>query len=352
VEVLVVFHGLSTATSMAQVVNVLLGENIVTGFDAPLKEQPKDVYGRIVKYLKVKTGVKEVLLLVDMGSLTAFAKDMERDLGISVKCISMASTAHVLEAARAASMNYPLAKVWQQAVRISELQRGEQQLLLTKDEELLFILTICTTGEGTARFLRDYLYDRLDLTNRQCEIIELQCGDEQELKHKLKTTEARGKIIASVSGLKITLPYRNFRLVDVLEGGAVAELQQLVNREATYLGIKNEFFGSLKTLCNTGAFYDVKHIIEEIIRSLSVEVDDEVIIGAICHTACMLDRLIRGETVSVFKGIDKMMQKYAVQLSLVRKKMDELGMLYGVSVPFDEVCYVTAFIMRENLIGL
>ncbi len=351
VEVLVVAHGTSTASSMAGTVNRLLGQAVVTGFDASLDENPSAVFERILEHLRKKPDVSEVLLLVDMGSLADFARQIESFLGITVKCIMLVSTAHVLEAGRMTSMHYPLHHVWQQTNRVHDMIVTEKEQESYRDLDRLFIVTFCTTGDGTARLLKELLYAKLDLTNRQCEIQSMQLQDEKDVQVKLETLGKQGKIVAVVSALPLSVDCAYFRLVDVLDGSAIPDLQNLINVEASYLGIRRELFGSLDSLAETNAFEDVNRTIADMERELGMELEQEMRIGMLCHMGCMLDRLIRNEPVSVFQNAQRMVEKYPNELPVIRLKMQELGKRYQVIVPLDEVCYATAFFMKENLLS-
>ncbi|MCC8165169.1 MAG: sigma 54-interacting transcriptional regulator [Planctomycetes bacterium] len=351
VEVLVAAHGVSTARSMAGTVNRLLGREIVTGFDASLDESPNAVFERILDHLRQKPDVKEVLLLVDMGSLADFARQIESLLEITVKCIRLVSTAHVLEAGRMASLQYPLHHVWQQTNRVHDLVVSEQERVGRRDRDRLYIVTICTTGEGTARLLKEVLTTRLDLTNRHCEIQSLKMHDEKSVPEMLAALAAQGKVIAVVSALPLAVDCAFFRLVDILNGAAIPELQKLINVEATYSGIRRELFGSLDALVNTNAFEDINQTLAGMEQDLGMELDEEMHIGMLCHMGCMLDRLLKNEPVSVFQNAQRMVDKYPDVLPAIKRKMAELGEKYGVTVPLDEVCYATAFFMKESLLS-
>ncbi|SHE86651.1 Transcriptional regulator containing an AAA-type ATPase domain and a DNA-binding domain [Thermoanaerobacter uzonensis DSM 18761] len=129
IGVLVIAHGDSAATTMANVANTLLGVDHAKAVDMPLKEKVEVVLDKAVKIAReIDTG-KGVLLLVDMGSLVTFGEIIMQKTGIPTKTIEMVSTPLVIEATRKALMpNMNLDKLVAEVTTLS--------LALTKDKDL------------------------------------------------------------------------------------------------------------------------------------------------------------------------------------------------------------------------
>lgn len=104
VGILVIAHGKSTASSMAEVANALLDVDCIKGIDMPLDVDIDSVLNRTIEEVKCMDKGKGVLILVDMGSLTDFSRIITEKTGIKTSCIDMVSTLIVLEAARKAIM--------------------------------------------------------------------------------------------------------------------------------------------------------------------------------------------------------------------------------------------------------
>jgi transcriptional regulatory protein LevR len=87
--VMVIAHGSSTATSMAEVANRLLGVDHALGVNMPLDESPEQVLQRIREQIKGNPGRPGYIFLVDMGSLTTFGEIIEREMGLPVKVVPL-----------------------------------------------------------------------------------------------------------------------------------------------------------------------------------------------------------------------------------------------------------------------
>lgn len=100
IGILVIAHGQSTALSMAEVANKLLGVRQARAIDMPLEEKIENILDKAVGEVKNINRGKGVLLLVDMGSLTSFADIITERTGIETRCLGMVTTLTVIEATR------------------------------------------------------------------------------------------------------------------------------------------------------------------------------------------------------------------------------------------------------------
>ena len=92
VKVILIAHGESTATSMADVSNRLLGENYVIPINASIDVAPSKVLENLKIRIKENPTSAGYLLLVDMGSLTTFADVIKKEFNVEIKVISLVST--------------------------------------------------------------------------------------------------------------------------------------------------------------------------------------------------------------------------------------------------------------------
>lgn len=102
IGILVMAHGNSTASSIAEVTNRLLGTDHVRALDMPLEEKPEVTLNKAINMIKEIDQGKGVLILVDMGLLRTFSDIITEKTGIKTRTIEMVSTPLVLEATRKA----------------------------------------------------------------------------------------------------------------------------------------------------------------------------------------------------------------------------------------------------------
>ncbi|CAM3224590.1 sigma-54-dependent transcriptional regulator [Lactiplantibacillus plajomi] len=239
VGVLVAAHGMSTATSMTQVVGQLLDDYDVSAFDMPLDMDPNVAYTHIKKRVQKLDAGNGVLLLVDMGSLTTFGERIQDETGIAIRTIDMVTTPVVLEAVRKASLiDSNLDSIFHELVgfkgysRISRGRLPESQpaapvttdTAATTDEQRA-IVAICATGVGTAERIKTIL-DSL-LAQNFIEGISVFPVSVVEMADRLAQISQNYRIIAATGIAKPDLDVPFISLEELLQGGGEKFIDQL-----------------------------------------------------------------------------------------------------------------------------
>jgi len=352
-QVIVIAHGATTATSMADAANRLLGMNCVIGIDASLDENPQKVYRRLKEYLLSLPQKSDLLLLVDMGSLTNFSSDLESEMGIQVKTIPLVSTLHVIEAARKAALGYPLDYVYHETLSVNELlSEINPPIPIKKQLCKLFILSICTTGEGSAQLIKNVLDSRLDYHNGICETIALKLSDSSTLSARLGSIEHIGKILCVVSTFQIDIAVPHFELADVLEGNATLEIQKLIDKENTFVEIGQTLANMLKNINSVNIFNDIRDMIQKIESHAHRQLLPDVLVGVFCHIGCMMDRIIGKCSIGEFPDKEDYIVKNRELFDVVNSSCSTLRETYMICIPDDEICYITSFFAPKNCLPL
>lgn len=153
VEIIAICHG-KVASNMLSVANWFLGSSNVRAIDMELDESPSDIQKQIIEMVKSMDSNSEVLLLVDMGSLTDFGAIIEEKTGVKTRVVPRVDTVMLMDAIR-------LTKFKQLPVDSVVRQIGRAESAEKKRNRGNTILLFCTTGEGAAKRIKDYLIHRL-----------------------------------------------------------------------------------------------------------------------------------------------------------------------------------------------
>ncbi|MBO0475368.1 sigma 54-interacting transcriptional regulator [Enterococcus ureasiticus] len=349
VEVIVVAHGESTATSMANVVNKLLGEQIAIGFDMNLEEKPIVTLTNIQNYLSAKNQLKDVLLLVDMGSLINFSDELEKNLNIQIRCIELVSTLHVLEASRKASLGHGLNEVFESTKNIRGLSTYKKNYEEQKPGKL-YILTLCTTGEGSAQLIKKMLDNRLNLRGGACEIVSLQITDERLLEQTITNLSCSGKIICTIGTFQLSLASPHFSITDALDETKTKQIQSLIDYEIAFEGMRTNIANMLVYKDGEQLIVSIREWVETMAAQINPDISYEIKVGLACHIVCMIDRLKQGKNVSCFPQTSTFQEKFAVEIASVQKNSQFLETYYAITIPKDEIFYITAFFMNESFL--
>ncbi|TQI68101.1 transcriptional regulatory protein LevR [Clostridium sp. KNHs216] len=352
VQVIVIAHGVSTATSMAGAANRLLGMDCVAGIDASLDENPQKVYTGLKEYLLGRPQKSDLLLLVDMGSLTDFSTALENELGIHVKTIPLVSTLHVIEAGRKAALGYPLDYVYHETLSVNDLLSETDPLAPNKGQlPKLFILTVCTTGEGSAQVIKNILDSQLDYHNSLCETVALKLVEEESISSRLDSISRIGKILCVVSSFPIDLAVPHFDLADVFDRKAVPKIQSLIDTENTFEEIGRTLSNMLKNLNSKSIFNDIREVIQEIETRTQRRLLSDSLIGVLCHIGCLIDRLIGKIAIEEFPGRDAYIKNNREIFEMIKTSCGRLEQKFKVRIPDDEICYIASFFAAENCVS-
>lgn len=350
VQLIVVAHGVGTATGMADAANHLFGMEIAVGFDMPMTEGPDKVYQRIKHFLQEHPQIRELLLLVDMGSLADFGHDLEQELPVKTKTISLVSTLHVVEAGRKAATGHSLEEIYKDIMSVNRImQKGSSEPAPVVSPQL-FLLTICSTGEGGAKMLRQLLEKQLDLEICTCRIVPLAITDRTEFDRQTAELSRQGRIAAVVSGFETGLPVPHFPLTAMIDGTGIAALQKRLNWESLRFSLVDTIADLLDQLDAATAIEAAHDMMSRLVADLDANLPEEMMVGILSHLLFMLNRLKKGVKAPLYPNKEILYHKYPGVVAQVDRAARNLGQQIGVDIPDDEICYIAAFFTREKLI--
>ncbi|MBZ9607056.1 sigma 54-interacting transcriptional regulator [Clostridium estertheticum] len=347
VAVIVALHGSSTASSMVNVARNLLGEGVVEGIDMPLDVSPQRVLNDIIEKVNEIDMGRGVLLLVDMGSLTSFDTIITGKTGIRVKTVDMASTPLVLEAVRKANMlDMDLDTLY------DSLKDFKGYGLYSKDSKKLVvqknaaIITICSTGEGTAKKLKELVHNIVINVTRD-EILIIPIGI-INIKAELEDLMNRYRIIAAVGVMnpKINAPF--ISIENLIGGDGEKRLMNIIQKNHIPTEMKEENI-VVKELCEDSlneflTFLNPHKIISVLMnftsvleKEMSKSFSNSFKIKLMLHTGCALERMIIKETLT-YSG-----DRSAIDDEVLRVVMEatfKFKETLNISLTDDEMYYI------------
>ncbi|SHM72014.1 sigma 54 modulation protein [Caldanaerovirga acetigignens] len=341
VGVVVAMHGEAAATSIADVSNRLLDEDIVVGYNMPLDQKPEVALDNLTNIVRKVNRGRGVLLLVDMGSLVLFGDMIYERTGIPVKTVEMVSTPMVLEAARKAIMRASLEEVYDAVVNLSPYvgRIYRDSVDYGRDIGKNVIVTACITGEGTAVKLKTILEKEFGLKEKGIDVIPLKIENKKDFKNKLDRIKNERNILAVVSALDPedgSLVYistsqifdKNFKnklqqkleILDYFE--AIDNMAQVVDENLdinskVYISSFRKFF---MRLISAGAL-----------------LNKDVMIGLVIHIACVIERILKGKELPLIMNFDEIINCNREKFDLVKKSIAAFEKDFNIKIP-DQEC--------------
>lgn len=349
VQPIVIAHGIGTATGMADTANQLLGIDLVTAFDMPMSESPQKMYARVKQYIVEHPDIREVLFLVDMGSLANFAHDLEQEFKLDTRTVMLVSTLHVIQAAREAVLGHSLDEVYEKTTMVSNNIKTEISNSTTPIEPQLFILTCCTTGEGGAVMLKQILEKSLDLKNCCCEIITVAMTDAVQLNKQVKALEQRGRIVAVVSAFELGVSYFHMPVAAIFDGSGISALQKCLNWESLRFRLVDTIADLLDELDGATAIEFTHDLVSQLVTDLNTDLPEEMMVGILSHLLFMLNRLKKGKQTPIYPSKNTIYRKYPGVVAQIEQASQRLQEQFNVKISEDEICYIAAFFTKEEL---
>ena len=193
VAIVIMAHGESTASSMLETAQHLLGVTHGSSLDIPLHQTPEQAYSRLRELTDSLETAKGILILADMGSLGNFGELLTNETGIQTETFLNVSTPHVIESLRKADLGYDLISIDRSLYEDSKIPFKGEEKLVTR----YVIVLNCATGEGGAKQLEELLKREIELPLG----MEYQAVAKEQMTSLIRDLNQKGKRVAAVVGL-------------------------------------------------------------------------------------------------------------------------------------------------------
>lgn len=341
VKIILIAHGESTATSMANVANKLLGEDYVLSINAPIEVRPADVLNELRKTVKENLSSEGYLLLVDMGSLTTFGEVIETEFQVPVKVISLVSTLHVLEAARKALMGSSLNDIFKDVLMVNsyiDIHKNSKDEIINKKKTL--IITACLTGEGGSVAIKSFLDNNLRYDNDLFEIIVLNCLDKNYFKENINKLKLKNDVLFIVTPFNIDANVKQYSMYDVLNMSVKDELQELIDLKTTFIKMPSILKETIQDLDCRELFDDINDFLNRLEKSLLVEISNKKKVGLILHIAFTINRLRNNELLPSYPYKNHCIIDNSNIYNALKDNFKYLESKYFINITDDEICYI------------
>lgn len=348
VKVILIAHGDSTSTSMADVANRLLGESYVIGINAPIDVKPSIVLDELRKLVAEDTSPGDYLLLVDMGSLTTFADTISKEFNVQMKVIPLVSTLHVLEAARKALLGLPLDDIYREVLAVNsyfEANRTLKEPIRDDDKKKVVIVTACLTGEGGSVALKSFLNNNLKYDKDIFEIVALNCLDKNYFKQRLRKIQEDKEILFIVTSFPIDIDIKQYSMYDVVNMRVINELQESIDIKTTLIKMPLILKENIANVDGIELYNDLSYTLDRLENKLSVKLKNEKLIGLTLHLAFMISKLKAGDTLIEYPENKDFITENLKLYTVVKDCFIFLCSKYSVEISDDEICYVMKFFL-------
>lgn len=349
IRCIILAHGYSTASSIAMVVNKMLGNRSIVDFvDMPLNNGPEEIGQEVTNYINRNAISTGLILMVDMGSLNDIYRYLHTSIDFPIGVISNVSTQSALMVGERILKHDELQNI------VNDVQkkiRIDGKIIYPEKNKKNLVITCCNTGIGTARQIKNLLDnsipEKLNIVVNAYDYALLQSSEQiKTLAHTFNILTIVGTVDPQIDDVsfipleKLILGEDTQRFAEALAPVATTEeVQKLIDT------ILHNF--TIERVINSLTILDAHAVMKSIDVALNrysefsgKQLNNRTRMALYVHVSCLIERLIRNEPITTYdwepsydtKLVDDLKQAFSVieaQYSVQIPKA-ELGYIYDI----------------------
>ena len=340
-------HGYSTATSIADTANRILRAHVFEAIDMPYEMHSGDVLASLREIVEKYSCCKEIAILVDMGSLEELHTGLSYLSNARIAVANNVSTGLAVEIGTRILAGQELKSCFSESVDCCEIRYKFVEP--RKAEEA--ILFVSENGEETAERLLSLIASSLPIEIPvrfcTCDYLELaQVGGD----HPIFSRYVIKAIIGTKNPEIASLPY--IPVEDLISGVCPAALSSLFGRyldsdmlaEFLHSILKNmtiqNVIKSITILNPERLFSEVESAVAQLCRKLGQAVESNIEMGLYVHLCCLVERLVTRTPIENYADIEEFERDHRDFVLAFESSFSDISLHYHVSVPLSEIAYV------------
>lgn len=349
----VLAHGYSTASSMANVANRMLKNNIFQAYDMPIDITLDEVETQVIKYMDNYSTEPGLILLVDMGSLNQLGQRLVDKLKGPLIIIDFVSTPIVLEVGQLILSGKSISEIYD---RIETMNIVTKEIVYPKLNRKKALITCCYTGLGSARQIQEILKKTIGKRVEDLQIIaydfeSLQKNKLQEVPFEMYDVLA---IVGTVNPEVPRIPY--IGMDRLITGEDLEDFLDILknNFELEDDGLKEDliFNFSTKRIVENLTILDAEKLLsliqialKEIEEHLEVKFKGTKQFLFYLHTASMVERILRKQTVDEQEDLKDYLANHKESIETIHHAFFILEKNYSIKVDEQELRLVNDIII-------
>lgn len=349
IRALILSHGYSTASSMADVVNKMMNEKIVDAFDMPLDIGVDDIGKELTDYINQYYISDGLLLMVDMGSLEGVSKYISGYVDFPIGIINHVSTQMALHVANEIKQHKSIDEI---LADVKSEIHYQSQIIYPKEIKKNLIITCCHTGIGTANQIRSLLTESIP---SEAEVL-VKAYDYRQLLNREQVDILR-KTFNTLAIIGTSDPHIQgvtyIALEDLISGRKIQILEQILISigKGMYMDELNESLlhnFSIERVLNSLTILDAHTVMNHIdmmmrkFEELShTKLTNQHKMALYIHVSCLIERLIRREPIDSY-DFDGQLEdiRHTKRYIWLKNTISVMEESYSVKIPDSEIGYI------------
>lgn len=333
------FHGQGIGKAIESTIEGTLKNNNTYSVDIPFEQEDGETYEKLKNIVMDKDQGKGVLAVYDLESLRQMFYTISMETGIEVRTVSLPLTRMGMNWSRRAAITSNLDMVYKTA--------ADELHTLGADMKKI-IVTLCTTSEGLAVRIKEYLEQHNAVPDT--DIIPLSLSDHNLLREKLLLIMEEGVIqciVGTYDPELLAIPFVPVsevlaapfdKLTDVLMGQKTESRKVDMDEMFQYLSEHLEYVNAQK----------MQDMLKEIVYKISAKyhLNFDTEIGLLMHIACAVNRMAgKGVTPGNPKR-EQIIHQYIQEYRYLRRMLRKIEQKFHIIFPDDEFANIITIIER------
>ncbi|WP_421617756.1 sigma 54-interacting transcriptional regulator [Brevibacillus sp. TJ4] len=357
IRAIIISHGYSTASSIANVANRLLGQYVFEAIDMPYQMTLEEITKQLIDYIKDLNTSKGIIILVDMGALEDIHINLDGIVEGTIGIINNITTYLALDTG---------AKILQglEVEQIVEMVTVDCQpkykIIKNHAPKKKAILTTCVTGIGTAQKIKNLLDQSFDDYSAELKVIPY---DFLQLKNNgnsdpifkayqvvavIGTANPKIEHIPFVALEDIMLEQSNDIFSDIFRGVIGEEEIIRINRNIVKLFSLQSVINHVTILNPDKLMNYIEVVTDQMQLELGMVFSNSVKISLYVHICCLVERLVKNEPIHTYEDLATFEKCHNTFIQVVRRSFSVIENMYSVTIPVAEIGFIYDIITMKT----
>lgn len=343
----VLSHGYSTASSIADAVNKLLDDFVFEAIDMPLDVTASEIGERLQSLVRRRHLSQDIILLVDMGSLEEIYKEISIIPNLNIGIINNITTKMALEVGAKILNSEPMLQILESASSntVCSFKIIENRV---REKAIIFV---SETGIEAARNMSELFLESLPETIN----IKIMPYDYYKLLRNGINDEvfSENEVIFIAGTLNPNIKEIPYIAVEDIIGGnqldvlheafstifSVEEMQKLQNSMMMNFSLQN-VVGYLTILNADKVLELVNNSLNNLQERLQIQLRYKSIIGLNVHLSCLVERLVKKIPIETYYELEVFQKDHPRFIEACKDSFMNIERHYGVELPISEIAYI------------
>ncbi|MEG0525876.1 MAG: sigma 54-interacting transcriptional regulator [Longicatena sp.] len=350
---IILAHGYSTASSIADAANKLLDDYIFESIDMAIDDDSSKIVEELNTYLHNNNNFEELVLLVDMGSLEQIYTGIDQNIHANIGIVNNITTKLALEVGNGLRNNVPLHELLQVVCEGNEFRFH----IIEKRQKEDIIVCACASGLGTAEKLRKLLISsfpsdiKIHVVTHDYHLLMAQ-KEHSELFEKNNVLCVIGTLDPVIDNVAF-IPIEELIVEQDIEklGHILREYMNKDEVEKFKQDILKNF--SLTNVMNYLTILNPTMLLEHVASALDhlqkiygIHLHNTTCVGLYVHICCMIERLVMRQPLDNYVDIDHLKKMEHKFIQCVKKSFEDTEKYYGIEIPEHEIGYIYDYIQN------